>query len=360
MKIGVLASIAHRLPPKSYGPWEQIASTLTEGFVARGHEVTLFATANSVSSARLHGTVAGGYEEDAGVDVKVCEALHNAAAFERAAEFDILANHFDFMPLTYSRLVSTPMVTTIHGFSSEQIVPVYRAYDDIGHYVAISDADRHPDLHYDATIHHGIDTTQFTFAPDPGEYLLFFGRIHPDKGTHLAIEVAKQSGRPLIIAGPIQDQNYFRDAVQPHIDGGSISYVGPLGPAERNALLGGARALLHLISFVEPFGLSVVEALATGTPIIATPRGSMPELLRHAVTGYLVSDVAAAVTAVGQLDEIDRYACRHEATSRFGADRMIEEYLALFQQILHVDTAQHPGTIHSVGSPGLFSHRAAF
>jgi len=360
MKIGVLASIAHRLPPTSYGPWEQIASTLTEGFVARGHEVTLFATANSATSARLHGSVPHGYEEQAGLDVKVCEALHIAAAFERAAEFDVLANHFDFMPLTYSRLVSTPVVTTIHGFSSEEIVAAYRAYDDIGHYVAISDTDRHPDLRYDATIRHGIDTTRLTFHPDPEDYLLFFGRIHPDKGTHLAIEVAKQAGRRLIIAGPIQDEAYFQSAVQPHIDGGSISYVGPVGPTERNALLGGAAALLHLISFAEPFGLSVVEALACGTPTIATPLGSMPELLRHGVTGYLVPDVATAVAAVDQLEQIDRYACRYEATSRFGADRMIDEYLALFQQIVDANTVRHPGSVQSVGSPGLFSHSASF
>ena len=342
MKLGVIASIAHRLPPKNYGPWEQIASTLTEGFVARGHDVTLFATANSVTSARLQGTVPVGYEEDEGADAKVSEALHNAAAFERAAEFDLLANHFDFVPLTYSRLVSTPMVTTIHGFSSRKIVPVYRAYDDIAHYVAISDADRHPYLHYDATIHHGIDTTQFTFMPDPGEYLLFLGRIHPDKGTHLAIEVAKQARLPLIIAGIIQDETYFRETVQPHVDGVDVAYVGPVGPAERDALLGGARALLHLIGFAEPFGLSVIEALATGTPVIATPLGSMPELLRHGSTGFLVSDVTAAVAAVEQVGKLDRSVCRQEATSRFGADRMIDDYLALFRRILDAPTGRQP------------------
>jgi glycosyltransferase involved in cell wall biosynthesis len=356
MKIGVIASIAHRVPPKNYGPWEQIASTLTEGFVARGHDVTLFATANSVTSAWLHAAVPVGYEEDEGVDAKVCEALHNAAAFERATEFDVLANHFDFMPLSYSRLVSTPMVTTIHGFSSEQIVPVYRAYDDIAHYVAISDANRHPDLRYDATIHHGIDTTQFTFAPDPGDYLLFLGRIHPDKGTHLAIAVAKQAGLPLIIAGIIQDEAYFRDAVQPHIDGVDVSYLGPVGPAERDQLLGGARALLHLISFAEPFGLSVVEALATGTPVIATPLGSMPELIRHGATGFLVSDVAAAVAAVELVGTLDRRTCRDDATSRFSADRMVDDYLAVFSRILDAKTPRHPGSVQSIGSPGLFSH----
>ena len=334
MRIGVLASIAHRLPPVSYGPWEQIASTLAEGFVARGHDVTLFATADSSTGGRLHAVAPAGYEEDPSLDAKVWGGLHIAAAFETAGQLDVLANHFDFLPLTYSRLVATPVVTTIHGFSSEGIVPVFRAYDDIAHYVAISDADRHPDLHYAATIHHGIDTSQFTPVPVAGDHLLFLGRIHPDKGTHLAVEVAHRTGMPLVIAGIVQDAAYFRDVVAPHVDGSRVSYVGPVGPHERDALLGGAAALLHLISFAEPFGLSVVESLATGTPVIATPLGSMPELLRDGVTGFLVADVDAAVAAVGRLGEIDRGRCRAEAVTRFGADRMVDDYLALFTEIL--------------------------
>src|SRR5690242_11127294 len=152
LRIGVLASIAHRTPPRTYGPWEQVASTLAEGLVAIGHDVTLFATADSRTTARLHAEAPRGYEDDpGGYDVKVFEGLHIAAAFERAGEFDVLSNQFDFLPLTYSRLVSTPVVTTVHGFSSDAILPVYRAYDDVTHYVAISDADRHPDLTYDAT-----------------------------------------------------------------------------------------------------------------------------------------------------------------------------------------------------------------
>lgn len=334
MRIGVIASIAHRLPPRGYGPWEQVASTLTEGFVARGHDVVLFASADSVTSARLHATAPTGYEEDRALDAKVEEALHNAAAFARAGEFDVIANHFDFMPLSYSGLVSTPVVTTIHGFSSPQVVAVYRAYDHIAHYVAISDADRHPDLHYAATIHHGIDLSRFTFAPVPEDYLLFLGRIHPDKGTHLAVEVARRSGLRLVIAGIIQDQEYFRDAVAPLVDGVDVSYVGPVGPDERDALLGGARALLHLISFAEPFGLSVVEAMATGTPVIATPLGSMPEIIRDGATGWLVADVDEAVAAVSRLALIDRRACRAEAVSRFGSDRMVDDHLAVFERVV--------------------------
>lgn len=334
LRIGVISSVAHRTPPRSYGPWEQVASALTEGLVALGHEVTLFATTASQTAARLLGVTEHGYEEDASVEAKVVESLHIAQAFERAAEFDLLSNQFDFLPLTYSRLTTTPVVTTIHGFSSERIVPAYAAYDDIAHYVAISDSDRHPALTYDATIHHGIDLEQFTFRPGPGAYLLFLGRIHPHKGTHLAIEVAKAAGLPLVIAGIVQDEGYFADLVAPHVDGRDVQYVGAVQPAERDALLGGALALLHLISFAEPFGLSVVESLATGTPVIAFGLGSMPEILVDGVTGFLVDDVAAAVEAVQRLPGLSRAACRADVEQRFTAERMVADYAALFDLVV--------------------------
>jgi glycosyltransferase involved in cell wall biosynthesis len=355
MKIGVIASIAHRLPPIGYGPWEQIASTLTEGFVARGHQVTLFATADSTTSAFLRAAVDSGYEETSGVDAKVCEGLHNGAAFARAGEFDIIANHFDFMPLTYSRLVATPMVTTIHGFSSAQILPIFRAYDDIAHYVSISHADRSPELHYDATIHHGIPIEQFTYCDTHQGYLLFLGRIHPDKGVHRAIEVARLAGIPLIIAGIIQDGDYFRDAVEPELGGGAVAYVGPVAGAERDRLLGGAIALLHLVSFAEPFGLAVVEALATGTPVIASPLGALPEIVRHATTGFLVTDTASAVAAVRRINVIERSACREDAAARFSADRMIEDYLQLFERIVGLGSSSEAAPHDAGHIKGLFS-----
>lgn len=346
LRIGVIASIAHRTPPRGYGPWEQVASTLTEGLVAAGHDVTLFATADSLTAARLHAEVGTGYEEDPGVDAKVSGGLHIAAAFERASEFDVISNQFDFLPLTYSRLVETPVVTTIHGFSSERILPVYRAYDDVAHYVAISDADRHPDLSYAATIHHGIDLAGFTFRPEPGTYLLFLGRIHPDKGTHLAIEVAQRAGLPLILAGIVHDQEYFRERIEPHLHRAGVSYVGPVGPSERDALLGGAVALLHLIGFAEPFGLSVVEALATGTPVIAYPLGSLPELISPGRTGFLVTDVPAAVAAVAQVAGLHRRDCRNDAERRFSAPRMVADYTRLFARV----AASGPTAVSRVSS----------
>ena len=337
VRVAVLASIAHRVPPRSYGPWEQVASTIAEGLVARGHDVTLFATADSETSGRLHAEAPAGYEEDPSVDAKVFGALHIAAVFERADRFDVISNQFDFPPLVFSRLVSTPVVTTIHGFSSESILPVFRAYDDVAHYVAISDADRHPDLTYAATIHHGIDTDRFTLGAGDGGYLLFLGRIHPDKGTATAIEVARRAGMPLVIAGIVQDAEYHRREVEPHVDGTHVTYVGAVGPAERDRLLGGARALLHLIGFDEPFGLSVVEAMATGTPVVTYPRGSMPEIVRPGVSGFLVDDVAGAVAAVAAAGALDRAACRADAVARFSSERMVDEYERLFRRVADLE-----------------------
>ena len=333
LRVGILAPISWRVPPRHYGPWERVVSILTEGLVARGLEVTLFATADSLTTARLHSVAPRGYSEDPSLDAKVYEALHIASAFERAAEFDVLHNHFDFLPLSYSRLVATPVVTTIHGFSSERILPVFRAYNDVGHYVAISEADRHPDLHYAATVHHGIPMAEFTFRAEPDDYLLYFSRIHPDKGTREAVELARRTGRRLVIAGIIHDQPYFDEWVAPFVDGDRIRYVGSVGPAERDQLLGGASALVHLINFEEPFGLSVVEAMAAGTPVLATPRGSMPEVVQHGVTGFLVDGVEAAADALQRMDSIDRRACRDWVEERFSSERMVDNYIGVYERI---------------------------
>ena len=334
MRIAVLAPISWRTPPRHYGPWELFASMLTEGLVARGHDVTLFATADSVTDAHLRAVVATGWSEDEDIDPKVAECLHIAAAFERSDDFDIIHNSFDFLPLTYSRLVSTPVVTTIHGFSSPRIVRVYVEYSDRTAYVAISDSDRHPDLEYAATIHHGIDTDAFELRAAPGEHLAYFGRLHPDKGAVAAIEVAARAGLPLHMAGIIQDQDYFERCVAPHIDGDRVHYAGPVHAEDRSAFLGGARALLHLIDFDEPFGLSVVEAMACGTPVIAFDRGSMRELIDDGVSGAIVPDVAAAAAAVQDVAAFDRAAIRAVAVERFGVDRMVDQYVAVYEQVL--------------------------
>jgi glycosyltransferase involved in cell wall biosynthesis len=331
----MLAPIAWRVPPRHYGPWELVVSRLTEGLVTRGVDVTLFATADSSTAATLSSVVPRPYEEDASYDVKVAECLHIAAAFERAAEFDVLHNHFDFLPLSYSRLVRTPVVTTVHGLSSPGILPAYREYDDTVAYVAISEADRHPDLTYAATVHHGIPVQDVPVGTGSRDgTLVFLGRIHPDKGTAEAIEVARRSARPLVIAGIVQDQAYFQDRVLPHVDGERVRYVGPVGPQERDRLLGGADALLHLVGFAEPFGLSMVEAMACGTPVVGHPLGAVPEVVADGVTGWLVDDVDGAVQAVARLDELDRAACRSRVEERFSVERMVEGYLQVYEQVV--------------------------
>jgi glycosyltransferase involved in cell wall biosynthesis len=343
LQVALLAPISWRVPPRQYGPWEQFASLLTEGLVRRGVDVTLFATADSVTTARLVGTAPTGYSEDPALHAKAWEALHISAVFERASEFDVIHNSFDFLPLTYSGLVETPVVTTIHGFSSEQIVPVFEKYKERGYYVAISDADRHESLEYAATIHHGIDLREFELEEEPGDYLLFFGRIHPDKGTVEAIDVAERTGMPLVIAGIIQDRDYFEQLVEPRLDGKSVSYVGPVGPERRGCLLGGARALLHLVNFDEPFGFSVVEAMACGTPVIARARGSMPEIVRSGENGFLVDSVEEAVAAVDAAVGMDRAAVRGSVEHRFAVGRMVDDYLAVYHRVVELDRARRSG-----------------
>jgi glycosyltransferase involved in cell wall biosynthesis len=329
----MIAPIAWRVPPRRYGPWERVVSLLTEGLVAAGAEVTLFATADSATAGTLAAVVPSPYEETPGMDAKVWEGLHLAHAFRQAGRFDLLHNHYDFLPLTYASLVATPMVTTIHGFSGERILPAYRAFDGDTHYVAISVADRHPALRYLATIHHGIPAAaEFTYRAASDGYLLFFGRIHPDKGAADAIRVARAAGLPLVLAGLVQDQGYYDREVAPHLTD-RVRYVGVAGPAERDALLGGALGLLHLIHFDEPFGLSVVEAMACGTPVIAYRRGSMPELIEEGVSGFLVEDEAGALAAVARLPGLDREGPRARA-AWFSVERMVAAYLAAYHTIL--------------------------
>ncbi|WP_257668622.1 glycosyltransferase family 4 protein [Parapedobacter tibetensis] len=334
MKIAILAPIAWRTPPRKYGPWEQVASTLTEGLVEKGFDVTLFATADSITKGKLRHCRPTGYAEDSSLDPKVAECLHISQLMEAADEFDIIHNHFDFLPLTYSGLISTPMVTTIHGFSSPKIIPVYKKYNATCHYVSISDSDRSSELDYIATVYNGIVTAQFDFISNPDDYLLYFGRIHPEKGAHLAIEVAKQSGKRLVMAGLVQDEHYFTTHVLPQIDDQQIQYVGNVGPSERNQLLGNALGLLHLINFDEPFGLSVAEAMLCGTPVVAINKGAMSELIVHNKTGFLVSNVEEAIEAVRNIPQLSRADSAQWAHTMFSQENMVDRYIHVYQRVL--------------------------
>ena len=335
MKIAMLSPIAWRTPPVHYGPWELVTSLLTEELVRNGVDVTLFATADSITAATLKSVSPRGYEEDRTIDAKVWECLHISNCFDHADEYDLIHNQFDFLPLSYSGLTGTPVVTTIHGFSSPRIMPVYRKYNHHTHYVSISDADRSPELDYIATIHHGIDTDKFTYNSEPtGDYMLYYGRIHPDKGTKEAVEIAQALKIPLLIAGIIQDESYFNMHVKPYLKEGEIVYIGSVGDDRRDALLGNARLLVHPISFSEPFGLSVVEAMACGTPVVAFNKGSMPELIRDGATGFLVENKEEAIEKIKMIDSIDRRNCREHVERHFSKEIMAKRYIDVYKQIL--------------------------
>jgi glycosyltransferase involved in cell wall biosynthesis len=335
-KVAVLSPVAWRTPPRHYGAWETVASNLAEGLVARGWDVTLFATRDSVTRARLHAVIDQGYEEDSGADPKVAEYLHIPEAFEHAHEFDLIHSHYDFMALSYSRLVRTPVLTTIHGFSSPKIMPVYEKYRD-GYYVSISDADRVPALKYLATVYNGIDLSLYPFQERAGDDLAFLGRIHPDKGVHLAIQVARLSGRRLIIAGIVQDPAYFREQIEPHLDGRMVEYLGPVDVQGKNALFARTGALLHLNTIPERFGLVMAEANAAGVPVIAMDLGSCREVVEDGRTGFLVSTPEQAVQALSRLADIDRRACRHRVETRFSIATMVAAYEHVYATIFELE-----------------------
>ena len=337
-RIAVLSPVAWRTPPRQYGAWETVAGNVAEGLVERGWDVTLFATGDSITCARLHAVVERGYEEDPGADAKVAEYRHISECFEHAGEFDLIHSHYDFMALTYSRLVRTPVLTTIHGFSSPKIMPLYEKYRD-GYFVSISDSDRAPGLNYVATVYNGIDLSLYPWQPARGGDLIFLGRIHPDKGVHLAIDVARSSGAPLTIAGIIQDHAYFRERVEPYLNG-QIQYIGPVDVPGKNELFGRARALLHLNTIPERFGLVLAEANAAGVPVIAMNLGSCGEVIEDGRTGFLVNTVDEAVRALARIDGIDRAACRQRVERLFSREAMVAGYERVYEQIFAAEAGK--------------------
>lgn len=332
----MLGPIAWRTPPRHYGPWERVTSLLTEGLVRRGVDVTLFATADSVTSATLESVAPHGYAEDPAMDGRVWEALHVAHAIDLSSGFDLVHNQLDWLPLAFDAHWAAPMVTTVHGFSGDAILPAYERARSA--FVSISDADRSPALAYAATVHHGIDMSEFEL-PDAAssaarDDLVVFGRIHPDKGIADAIDIAARVGRRLVICGIVQDTGYYAERIEPRIDGERVVYRGSVGPEERTEVLASAAVLLHPIHFAEPFGLSVIEAMACGTPVVAYRRGSMPEVVDEGVTGFVVDDLAEAVDAVPRAAALDRSAVRRRARERFDVERMVDGYLGVYDAVL--------------------------
>jgi glycosyltransferase involved in cell wall biosynthesis len=277
-----------------------------------------------------------GYAEDADMDGRVWEALHIAHAMNLSSGFDLVHNQLDWLPLAFDAQWGAPMVTTIHGFSGDAILPAYERARST--FVSISDADRSPALTYAATVHHGIDMTEFDVSdadePTARDDLVVFGRIHPDKGIADAIDIAARVGRRLVICGIVQDAAYYAEQIEPRIDGDRVVYRGSVGPTERTAVLASAAVLLHPIHFAEPFGLSVIEAMACGTPVVAYRRGSMPEVVEDGLTGFVVDGVVEAVDAVPRAAGLDRTTVRRRARERFDVERMVDGYLEVYEAVL--------------------------
>lgn len=346
MKIAVLSPCSWRTPPKHYGPSELFSSILAEGLLKRGVDVTLFATKDSITNTTLNGVVPFGTEEDLYYgtgdiykDARYWEYLHLANCLDKASEFDVIQNNVNFLPLSFTPHIKTPIVTTLHSgtieFSSHPLtLEIYKKYNTFTHYVSISKSARHPEINYIDTIYHGLPVSNYTFYPHPGSYLLLFGRIDKDKGAEEAIIIAKQFGMKIVLAGIAPNQQYFKEKIAPHIDGVHVEYIGSVGGDKKNKILGEAYALLHLINFAEPFGYSVIEALATGTPVITFNKGSMSEIIDSGKTGYIVNTQSEVLEKLYDIPNINRVHCRESVIDRFTEERMVDSYLKLFEQII--------------------------
>jgi glycosyltransferase involved in cell wall biosynthesis len=343
VKVAVLGAISWPSPPPGYGPWEQVAYNIARGMVARGLDVTLFATGNSSSPGKLASVVPVGLKEDPALNGGVWSDVHIASCFARAREFDLIHNNFDWKPLLYALATpSPPLLTTVHGFSSPQILAAYYAGASRSFFCSISDADRDPGLSYLATTYNGIDSAEWTFRDRAGGYLLYFARFHPEKGAHLAIEVAKRAGVRLKMAGIPHDEAYFRELIEPHIDGDAVQYLGHVRGKARDELVGSALALVHMTTRPERFGLTLIEAMACGTPVLGARMGSIPEIVVDGVTGFLCDDVADAAAKVPHLAALSRRACRDHVESTFSLERMTDRYVEAYATALALRTPPPP------------------
>lgn len=340
MRVAILGPIAWRCPPRHYGGWEQAVCTLTEGLVRAGVDVTLFASGDSITRAKLQSVVPRPLMEDPELQraARGYEILHALHCLEQAEAFDLVHSHAGSFVVSYAPFVRRPLLVTLHGSGAEPDSAVlYRRFRTLP-YIAVSEAERRilPELRYIATIHHGVEVERFPFCGTPGDYLLFVGRIARVKGVHTAIAVSQRTGIPLLIGGivPPEEEAYFAREIAPHLDGRLIRFIGPVTAEERNHLACGALAFLHLVEYEEAFGLTMVEAMACGLPVIGTRRGAVPEVVAHGRTGFVVQDLDEAVEAVGRVREIPREACRAWVEERFSARRMVDDHLRAYERVL--------------------------
>lgn len=344
LRIAHVAPVATAVPPPGSGSIEVLTSQLTEGLVARGHDVTLFAAGDSTTTARLHATFPKGYRDDPALWTwELCEMLNVAAAVERAGQFDLVHCQCEYWPMSlpFTRLVSTPVLHTVHYAPQPEEVAIWRRYPEAP-FVAISaeQARRMEGLHVLATIHHAVDTTAYTFRAAPDDYLLFLGRFTAGKGAVQAIDIARRTGHRLLLAAAEND--YYHAQVAPLVDGERVCYVGEVTGAAKAALLGGARALLYPVQLPEPFGLVLVEAMACGTPAAALDVGAVGEIVDHGRSGGVFADDDALVAGLPRVLALDRAAVRATAVRRFGLNRMVDAYVDVYRRLVEAPGGRRP------------------
>ncbi len=332
MRIAVVGPVAQSIPPTRSGSVETVTALLTDGLVARGHDVTLFATGSSTTTARLHATFSLGYHEDTSLwPWELCELFNLAAAVERAADFDVIHYQAEYAPisLAFTRLSPTPVLLTLHHAPTPPEVALWSHYPGAP-FVAISAAQQRllAGLNVVRTIHHAVDTTVLVLHPEPEDYLVFLGRFTEGKGVLQAIDIAQRAGLRLVLAAAEND--YYRDVVAPRVDGQHVVYAGEVDLAAKVTLLGGARALLYPVQSSEPFGLVLAEAMACGTPVAALRCGAVAEVVDDGVTGGIFDSIDALVAGLPGVLELDRKGVRSRVVERFGPDRMVEEHVAAY------------------------------
>lgn len=340
MRIAQVAPLFESVPPKMYGGTERVVSFLTEELVRAGHDVTLFASGDSITSANLVPICPEALRLTKCIDPIAHHVVMVEKVFEHKHEFDLIHFHIDHLQYSLCRRERVPNLTTLHGrLDIPDLQPLFRKFEEAP-VVSISDAQREPLpwLNWQATIYHGLPKHQYSMGNGRGGYLAFLGRISPEKGIDQAIEIATRVGMPLRIAAKVDraDREYYETIVRPLLRNPLIDYVGEIGYPEKNDFLGNAAALLFPINWPEPFGLVMIESLACGTPVIAYPRGSVPEILEHGRSGLLVKDAAAAAQAINSIPQISRAECRQRFEERFSAARMAENYLALYQKLIQI------------------------
>jgi glycosyltransferase involved in cell wall biosynthesis len=343
MRIAQVAPLIESVPPKHYGGTERIVSYLTEELVRLGHEVTLFASGDSVTSARLIASCERSLRKNERCKDPVArEVLLLDHVMERAGEFDVIHFHTGYLQFPISRYLPVPHVTTLHGrLDLPDLIPVFDRFRDEP-LVSISNAQRQPLpwANWQTTIYHGLPKGLFEFYPNPGDYLAFLGRICPEKRPDRAIEIAKRTGMPLKLAAKVDraDRRYFKRVIEPLLDQPGVEWLGEITDQQKNKFLGNAYALLFPIDWPEPFGLVMIEAMACGTPVIAYDCGSVPEVMENGVTGFVVKELEEAVDATRRVHDVSRSSCREVFEKRFTVGRMANDYMTVYEGMLR----RHP------------------